>query len=40
MINAGEMKQIILDAQEDPEYIKADEAYFKSLLEGVTEKIG
>jgi transcription antitermination protein NusB len=39
MLNTGEMKQIILDAQEDPEYIKADEAYFKSLLAGVSEKI-
>ena len=39
MINTGEMKQIILDAQEDPEYIKADEAYFKHLLAGVTGKI-
>jgi N utilization substance protein B len=39
MINAGEMKQIILDAQEDPEYIKADEAYFKHLLEGVTGNV-
>ena len=39
MINAGEIKQIILDAQEDPEYIKGDEAYFRHLLEGVTEKI-
>jgi len=39
MINAGEIKQIILDAQDDPEYIKADEAYFKHLLEGVTGKI-
>ena len=39
MINASELKQIIEDAQEDPEYIKADEAYFKSLLVGVTTKI-
>lgn len=39
MINAGEIKQIILDAQDDPEYIKADDAYFKHLLEGVTGKI-
>ncbi len=39
MINAGEIKQIILDAQDDPEYTKADEAYFKHLLEGVTGKI-
>jgi transcription antitermination protein NusB len=38
MLNTGEMKQIILDAKEDPEYIKADEAYFKSLLDGVTGK--
>jgi N utilization substance protein B len=40
MINASELKQIIADAKEDPEYIKADEAYFKHLLEGVTGKIG
>ena len=39
MINASELKQIISDAQEDPEYIKADEAYFKNLLTGVTSKI-
>jgi N utilization substance protein B len=39
MINTGEMKQIIIDAQEDPEYIKADEVYFKHLLAGVTGKI-
>ena len=39
MINAGEIKQIILDAQDDPEYNKADEEYFKHLLEGVTGKI-
>ncbi len=39
MINTGEMKQIIIDAQDDPEYIKADEAYFKHLLAGVTRKI-
>lgn len=39
MINAGDIKQIIMDAQEDPEYIKADEAYFKQLLNGVSGKI-
>ena len=39
MINASELKQIISDAQEDPEYIKADETYFKNLLTGVTSKI-
>jgi transcription antitermination protein NusB len=39
MINTGEVKQIILDMKDDPEYIKADEAYFKHLLEGVTSNI-
>jgi transcription antitermination protein NusB len=39
MLNNADIKQVIADAQEDPEYIKADETYFKSLLEGVTSKI-
>lgn len=39
MLNTGEIKQIILDAQDDPDYIKADEGYFKSLLEGVSSRI-
>jgi transcription antitermination protein NusB len=39
MINTSELKQIMLDAQEDPEYNKADETYFKNLLKGVTGKI-
>lgn len=39
MLNNGEMKQILLDAEDDPDYTKADEAYFKSLLQGVLEKI-
>lgn len=39
MINASDLKQVFLDMQEDPEYVKADEAYFKALLEGVTDKI-
>jgi transcription antitermination protein NusB len=38
MMNTSELKQIISDAKEDPEYIKADEAYFKQLLDGVTDK--
>ncbi len=38
MINASELKQVISDAKEDPEYIKADEAYFRQLLDGVTTK--
>ncbi|MFA6041467.1 MAG: transcription antitermination factor NusB [Methylophilus sp.] len=42
MMNAGETKQIALDAKDDPDYIKTDEAYFKQLLAGVaqnTEKL-
>ncbi len=39
MINASALKQIIADAKEDPEYIKADEAYFRHLLEGVTSNV-
>ncbi len=39
MINASELNQIIADAKEDPDYVKADEAYFKHLLEGVTAKV-
>lgn len=39
MMNASAIKDIVADAKEDPEYIKADEAYFKALLEGVTGKI-
>ena len=38
MINTADLKQVILDSKEDPEYIKADEAYFKQLLDGVTSK--
>ena len=37
MMNAAEPKQIALDAKDDPDYIKTDEAYFKQLLEGVTQ---
>ena len=38
MMNASEIKDIVADAKEDPEFIKADETYFKHLLEGVTGK--
>jgi transcription antitermination protein NusB len=37
MLNAADIKQIIADAKEDPEYIKADETYFRQLLTGVIE---
>ncbi|HAF00458.1 MAG TPA: transcription antitermination factor NusB [Methylophilaceae bacterium] len=39
MLNAGEAKQIALDAQEDPDYIKTDQAYFKQLFEGVSAQV-
>lgn len=39
MLNTGEIKQILLDAQDDPDYAKADEAYFKNLLQGVSANI-
>ena len=40
MINASDLKQVFLDMKEDPEYTKADEAYFRLLLEGVMSKTG
>ncbi len=39
MINVSELKMIINDAKEDPDFIKADEAYFRQLLDGVTAKV-
>ncbi len=39
MINASELRQVMQDAQEDPDFTKADEAYFRQLLTGVTEKV-
>ncbi|MGQ0442889.1 MAG: transcription antitermination factor NusB [Methylophilaceae bacterium] len=39
MINAGELKQVFLDMQDDPDYTKADEVYFKQLLVGVTDNL-
>jgi transcription antitermination protein NusB len=38
MVNSSELKQVFSDMKEDPEYLKADEAYFRKLLEGVTGK--
>lgn len=34
-MNAGAFNQLLLDMKDDPDYAKADEVYFKSLLEGV-----
>ncbi len=39
MINASELRQVMLDAQDDPDFTKADEEYFRQLLTGVTEKV-
>ena len=38
MVNASALKQVFLDMKEDPDYLKADEVYFRKLLEGVTDK--
>ena len=39
MMNASEIKQVLADMKDDPEYLKADEDYFKALLQGVTGKL-
>lgn len=39
MLNTSELKAIFLDMTEDPDYSKADEAYFKQLLESVTNHV-
>lgn len=39
MMNESDMKQVFLDMKDDPDYNKADESYFKQLLDGVTSKL-
>lgn len=39
-MNAGDIKQLRLDSLDDPDYLKADEAYFKTLLSGVLDHSG
>jgi len=39
MMNEGDLKQVFLDMKDDPDYIKADESYFKLLLQGVNDKL-
>lgn len=39
MMNESDLKQVLLDMKDDPEYVKADESYFKQLLQGVLEKL-
>jgi N utilization substance protein B len=35
MMNESDIKQVFLDMKDDPDYNKADERYFKLLLQGV-----
>jgi N utilization substance protein B len=39
MINESDLKQVFLDMKDDPDYMKADESYFKQLLKGVTSHL-
>lgn len=39
MMNESDIKQILLDMYDDPDYSKADEVYFKQLLTGVFDNI-
>lgn len=39
MLNESDLKQIFRDMTEDPDYNKADEEYFRHLLESVTTHI-
>ncbi len=38
MLNQSELSQVFRDMVDDPDYNKADEAYFKQLLEAVTQR--
>lgn len=39
MLNQSELSQIFRDMVDDPDYNKADEGYFRQLLEAVTEHL-
>lgn len=39
MLNKTDLTPVFKDMQEDPDYLKADEAYFKTLLTLVTEHL-
>jgi N utilization substance protein B len=39
MLNESELSQIFRDMTDDPDYNKADEAYFRQLLQGVTANL-
>lgn len=38
-LNASDLKQLRLDSLDDPDYMKADEGYFKQLLTGVLDHL-
>lgn len=39
MLNQTDLTPVFKDMQDDPDYLKADEAYFKTLLTQVTENL-
>lgn len=39
MLNDSELSQVFRDMRDDPDYNKTDEAYFKHLLQAVTENL-
>ncbi len=39
MMNESDLKQVFLDMKDDPDYGKADEGYFKQLLNGVMTQL-
>jgi transcription antitermination protein NusB len=39
MLNESDLKQVFLDMKDDPDYSKADESYFKILLQGVIDRL-
>lgn len=39
MLNASDLKQVFRDMTDDPDYNKADEAYFKALLTNVIDNM-
>lgn len=40
MMNESDLKQVFLDMKDDPDYLKADESYFKQLLQNVMDNLG
>ena len=39
LLNESSLRQVLVDMLDDPDYLKADEAYFKQLLKGVSENL-